>query len=113
MRLALPKDGSPIDWEIESVACSDTKYIIKTEQDEAPILEHNEQLRNSGNKGEFTFGRQVASIPIILWERWVKQYPILNNINHDKEASKILFRLINEHPKVKTNNDRLGTPLTR
>ena len=106
-RFDLPNDGL-ISWAMEDVVGEDGKWIVKTEQDEQPILEHNLALRNSEYTGDISFGRHVASIPNILWDRWVKQYPILKTINHDPEASKILFKLINDHKKVKVNDEHLG-----
>ena len=111
-RYALPVDDV-IRWEMEDVVGEPGKWMIKTEQDEEPILAHNLALQNSEYTGDFTFGRHVASIPNILWARWVKQYPILKNCNHDPEARRILFRLIMENPKVKVNDERLAAPLKR
>ncbi len=111
-RYALPVDDA-IRWEMEDVVGEPGKWTIKTEQDEEPILEHNLALQNSEYTGDLTFGRHVASIPKILWSRWLRQYPILKNANHDPEANKLLFKLINEHPKLKVNNERLGKALVR
>lgn len=107
-RFALPKDGSPISWEMEDVVGEPNKWIIKTEQDEAPILEHNLALRNSGYTGNLTFGRQIASIPIILWNRWIKKYPCLKNGPRDPDYQPTLYRLIMQNPKVKVNDEHLG-----
>lgn len=107
-RLALPKDGSPISWKMEDVVGEPGKWIIKTEQDEQPILEHNLALRNSEYTGDLTFGRHLADIPLILWNRWLKQYPELKYVGKYPEADKKLFQLIKDHPKVKVNDDVIG-----
>lgn len=112
-RYKLPDDGSGISWEMEDVVGEPGKWIIKTEQDEKPFLEIAQNLRNSEYTGNLTFGRHVASIPPILWNRWVKEYPCLRNGRRDPDYEKTLFRLIMEHPKVKVTDDILGKALRK
>lgn len=108
MPLKLPDDGGVIDWEMESVVGEPGKYMIKTEQDEQPILEHNKALRNAGYTGDLSFGRHIASIPFILWNRWLKKYPELKAGSKHPDYETTLHRLLNEHSYLKVNDDKLG-----
>ena len=53
-------------------------YRILTQPTEDLILERNKQLRNNpGSLKDLEFGRQVASIPFNIWEKWRREYPEL------------------------------------
>jgi hypothetical protein len=48
----------------------DKLYHQVTQPSESLILERNKRLRNNpGALGDLSFGRQLASIPFILWEK--------------------------------------------
>jgi len=111
-RYALPVDDI-ITWEMEDVVGEPGKWVIRTQQADEPIYENNQALRNCDYKGEFEFGRHVASIPLLEWNNWLKKYPILKDVNHDPTANKLLFKLIMQNSEVKVNNDRLAVPLKR
>lgn len=109
MTIHLPKDDGVIDWKIRNIAGEPGRYMIETTQDEQPILEYNHARRESVDSfGDLSFGRQVASIPVNLWNRWIKENPEIKAGRTHPDYEKVLFRLINEHPKVKVNNDKLG-----
>ncbi len=112
-RYKLPSDGGDISWEMEDVVGEPGKWIIKTEQDETPYLNWAATLRSHEYTGDLTFGRHVASIPPILWNRWVKAYPCLRNGKRDPDYEPTLFRLIMDNQKVKVNNERLLLPWKR
>ena len=109
MTTRLPNDGGPIDWKIRGIAGEPGKYLVETSQDEAPILDFNQARRNDPNfTGDLTFGRQIASVPFILWNRWIKENPEIKAGKGHPDYEKTLFRLIKENPLVKTNNDHIG-----
>ncbi len=46
-------------------------------QDTQPILEQNARERNSGQNNKIlgggAIGRKVASIPLVVWQQWIKE----------------------------------------
>lgn len=44
--------------------------VIKTTQNERPILERNAEMRKHKQTGN---ARLAASIPIVIWDRWMKE----------------------------------------
>ncbi len=105
--IKLPSDGGAIQWSFETDTTTG-KTIIKTEQNESPILELNNDKRNMGYKGNLSFGRHVASVPFILWNRWIKDNPPLKAGKHHPDYETTLYKLIMAHNKVKVNDDILG-----
>jgi hypothetical protein len=45
-------------------------FVVKTTQDVDPILARNARMRQHQQTGNV---RHVASIPVILWDRWMKE----------------------------------------
>lgn len=45
-------------------------FVIKTTQDVRPILERNAEMRRYRQTGN---ARLAASIPIVIWDRWMKE----------------------------------------
>ena len=51
------------------------KVTLTTSQDAQPILDRNAYERNNqiNANANSVFGRKVASIPLVLWQEWMKQ----------------------------------------
>jgi len=51
------------------------QVTLTTHQDAQPILDRNAQERNSGvnNPATTAVGRKVASIPLVVWQNWMKE----------------------------------------
>ena len=51
------------------------KVTLTTSQDAQPILDRNAYERNNqvNANADSVFGRKVASIPLVLWQEWMKQ----------------------------------------
>lgn len=45
-------------------------FVVKTTQDEKPILDQNSRLRSYTQTGN---SRLAARIPMVLWQRWMKE----------------------------------------
>lgn len=59
----------------ELLYCNHTDELARklTQPSEDIILNHNSELRkNKGALRDFEFGRQVASIPMIMWEKAIR-----------------------------------------
>lgn len=54
---------------------SANKVTLTTQQDAQPILDRNAYERNNkvNANANGPFGRKVASIPLVLWNQWVKE----------------------------------------
>jgi hypothetical protein len=73
-----------------------------TQPTEDLILERNRELRNNkgavqdlGSQGGIsTWGRQIASIPLILWDKAIREGYRLNS-RDKKEAERELHRFLN------------------
>ena len=50
------------------------KITLTKTQDTQPILDQNARERNSGvnNPTSTALGRKVASIPLVVWQNWMK-----------------------------------------
>jgi len=50
-------------------------FTLTRHQDAQPILDQNAKERNSGvnNPTSTALGRKVASIPLVVWQEWMKQ----------------------------------------
>ena len=67
---------------------------ILTQPSEELILERNAELRkNPGALRDLSFGRQVASIPMVVYDKWMREYPKLRSPDQ-KEASDELMRIL-------------------
>lgn len=51
---------------------SERKLVVERVQDCDPILEHNKMLRTMEQKSDW--GRHVASIPAVIYEKWFNEY---------------------------------------
>jgi len=51
------------------------KFTLTKTQDTEPVLKQNAIERNSGinNPTSSPLGRKVASIPLVVWQEWMKQ----------------------------------------
>ena len=51
------------------------QVTLTTSQDAQPILDRNAYERNNqvNANADSVFGRKVASIPLVLWQEWMKQ----------------------------------------
>lgn len=73
---------------------TDTIYHKTTQPSEDLILAHNAEARKDNVYGDLSFGRQVASIPFIMYEKAIREGYDLNS--KDSEiASKEMFRFLN------------------
>jgi hypothetical protein len=73
-------------------------YAEKTQINESAILAENAIKRAMGQR-KLEWGRQIASIPAILYDKWCRENPELRS--KDKAVrSATLLRLIREHPAV-------------
>jgi len=54
---------------------SDNKVTLTKTQDTQPILDQNAKERNSGvnDPTRTALGRKVASIPLVVWQNWMKE----------------------------------------
>ena len=54
---------------------SDEKITLTKTQDAQPILDQNARERNSGvnDPTRTAVGRKVASIPLVVWQNWMKE----------------------------------------
>jgi hypothetical protein len=50
----------------------DTMHHEKTQPTEDLILARNAEMRKDNVLGDLSFGRQVASIPLIMWEEAIR-----------------------------------------
>lgn len=66
---------------------------VRDQPSESLILENNAKLRKDNVLGDLSFGRQVASIPFIMWERAKRAGYDLES-KDSKTAEKELFRFL-------------------
>lgn len=71
----------------------DRLYHETTQPTEDLILAENAELRKDNALRDLSFGRQVASIPFIMWEKAVRDGYDLN-CKDSKIAEKELFRYL-------------------
>lgn len=65
----------------------------QTQPSENLIYEHNQNLRKDNVLGDLSFGRQIASIPFIAWEKAIRDGYALN-AKDAQIAEKELFRFL-------------------
>ena len=72
---------------------ADGSFHITKWQDVEPLLKINKQEYNSGvnDPGRTPLGRKVASVPITIWENWMKASN--GKIQHDP---KLLAKYLND-----------------
>ncbi len=81
-------------------------FTLTRHQDAQPILDQNARERNTGtnNSTRTALGRKVASIPLVLWQEWMKQ------TNGDIQKDPLLLaKYLNDHAnsKLRTHNSRV------
>lgn len=74
------------------------RLFVKREQDVEAILDTNKELANDGTKGFSTSGdfRRVASIPLIVIEKWMKEDGVNFFQLQGLERTKYLRRKLND-----------------
>ena len=74
--------------------------------DVGPLLEQNKQEFNSGvnNPTSSQYGRKVASIPLVLWQKWMRE----SNGQIQKDP-KLLAKYLNDPDNsfLRTHNSRI------
>lgn len=83
-------DWRPVDG-LDSAArlgFEDGKMRVEQWQDEQPIVEHVKEMRERAKKTDTAMGRYVGSIPITLYNQWVKEDPDIA-----KDNRKLLAKL--------------------
>ena len=81
-------------------------FTLTRHQDAQPIIEQNALERNSGanNSTRTALGRKVASIPLVVWQEWMKE------TNGDIQNDPLLLaKYLNDHAnqKLRTHNSRV------
>ncbi len=81
-------------------------FTLTRHQDAQPILDQNARERNSNSNANANgpFGRKVASIPLVVWQEWMKQ------TNGDIQKDPLLLaKYLNDHAnqKLRTHNSRV------
>ena len=74
-------------------AHTDTITHVMDQPSENHILERNAEIRKTNALGDLSFGRQVASIPLIMWERAKRAGYDLES-KDSKIAEKEIFRFL-------------------
>lgn len=69
---------------------SDGGFTIQSRQDVEPILDHNKALQNTPQKSDW--GRHIASIPLIIIDKWSKEDGVNVLAMGKDEAAKYLKR---------------------
>ena len=81
-------------------------FTLTKIQDAQPILDQNAIERNTGanNSTRTALGRKVASIPLVVWQEWMKE------TNGDIQKDPLLLaKYLNDHAnsKLRTHNSRI------
>jgi|LakMenE01Jun11ns_1017448.scaffolds.fasta_scaffold7871531_1 hypothetical protein len=72
---------------------TDTVTHVMDQPSENAILERNAELRKDNVLSDLSFGRQIASIPLIMWERAKRAGYDLES-KDSKIAEKEIFRFL-------------------
>ncbi len=94
------------DHTVTTFEESADSFTLTRHQDTQPILEQNaiERNANANAKSDGPFGRKVASIPLVVWQEWMKQ------TNGDIQKDPLLLaKYLNDHAnkKLRTHNSRV------
>lgn len=76
--------------DIHYQAHTDEIIHARTQVNEGAIYENNAQLRKDSLLSDLSFGRQVASIPVLAWERAVRAGYDLNNPDSEISGKEIM-----------------------
>ena len=82
----------------------DNQFTLTTEQNVAPLLDKNKEEYHSGVNTGGPFGRKVASIPLVTWQRWIKE----TNGEIQRDPA-VLARYLNDpdNKYFRTHNSRI------
>jgi len=82
------------------------QITLTTHQDAQPILERNAYERNNGinDSTNTALGRKVASIPLVVWQEWIKK----SNGDVQRDPA-VLAAFLNDpdNAYLKTHNSRI------
>lgn len=82
------------------------EFTLTKTQDTQPIVEQNKKEYNSGvnDGGKTALGRKVASIPLVVWQNWMKATN--GEIQHNP---KLLAHYLNDpdNKYFRTHNSRI------
>jgi len=82
------------------------QITLTTHQDAQPILERNAYERNNGvnDPTNTALGRKVASIPLVVWQEWIKK----SNGDVQRDPA-VLAAFLNDpdNAYLKTHNSRI------
>lgn len=84
--------------------------IIRRTQELSNILERNKQEFNeTGNLPDLSFGRKVASVPMVVLEQWMAEGIDYRKAGSDPETAKRLKRKLNspEFRAFRTHNSKV------
>ena len=85
---------------------NDKEFTLTKTQDVEPIITQNKKEFNSGinNGGKTSVGRKVASIPLVVWQNWMKA----TNGAIQKDP-KLLAKYLNDPDNkfLRTHNSRI------
>jgi len=73
-------------------------YVEKTQLNENLILRSNAEKQKMEQR-KMEWGRQVASIPHILYDKWCREHPEMRSSDKQIRSAKLL-QLIRENPQV-------------
>jgi len=73
--------------------------VVEQVQDTTAILERNAELKkNPDALRDMDFGRQVASIPLVVYYDWQRKYPELRSTDSEVANAKFM-QLLKQHPE--------------
>jgi len=85
---------------------NEKEFTLTKTQDAQPIVEQNKKEYNSGvnDGGKTALGRKVASIPLVVWQNWMKETK--GAIQNDP---KLLAKYLNDpdNKYFRTHNSRI------
>lgn len=90
----------------------DGGVIVRHTQDVDPILSHNAALRAAGANSSAN-GRHVASIPVVVWQQWDKEFKRMHGVSLMKAPKDLkqgfIYKKLNDkaNSKLRTWEGRL------
>jgi len=86
---------------------TDTLTHVRTQPTEKLILERNAELRKDNALSDLSFGRQVASIPFIMYEKAIRDGYDLTNPDSEIAGKAMMRYLQSEEGKMCLVRDKL------
>lgn len=86
---------------------TDTLTHVRTQPTERLILERNAELRKDNALNDLSFGRQVASIPFIMFEKAMRDGYDLTNPDSEIAGREMMRYLQSEDGKLCLVRDKL------